>query len=77
MHSAKTGLQKTCRSVETSKPKQPGDEPDFIVYNALPNSSTVKSYPNICSSTIDSVKSIQKSSGRGYGYLQKSPWKNF
>jgi hypothetical protein len=48
MYSAKTGLINTYLSVETSKPKQPGDVPDFIVDRAFESSSTVIAIPNVC-----------------------------
>jgi hypothetical protein len=55
--------------VDTSKPKHPGEVPDFIANNAVLNSSTVISIPKSSESLYDKipVKSHQKSLGSYYG----------
>ncbi len=65
IRSANKGLLKIYRNVLTSKPKQPGDVPAFIVYNAVASSVTVKGAPNKSESVILPEKLSQKSSGRG------------
>ena len=65
IRSANIGLRNIYRKVLTSKPKHPGDVPDFIVYNALASSVTIKSAHNESGSVILPEKSSQKSSGRG------------
>ena len=66
IQSAKTGLLKIYLRVDTSKPKQPGDVPDFIANKAVRNSSTVIGRPKLSYSVAESTprKSSQKSSGK-------------
>jgi hypothetical protein len=68
-------LLNICLSVDTSKPKHPGEVPDFISYSVLPSSSTVRSIPKDSELDIIPLKSIQKSSGNVLASLQNYPVK--